>query len=255
MLRGGANNLKKPQQPINSKPAGPAGPTAAAPTPAPAGNKTPGATQAPSNTPFNKAAQKTKKMDIKLLTIFNVIPVFLHTFVKVMPVGLYLASILESMLFNDIRGFFIFIGLLVNDLINVGYNYMMNPKPNINCSIIRNVYTDDYFTFSTPHTQYISFVTAFLMTSMYFKKVFYYSTFFLFVVFIGLTVWSRVTIGCKDILSAGFNLIFGAFRGIIFYIIVKDFYEPEDVTPEEHWIERKLKQLFPNHDDLDEMFQ
>ena len=255
MLRGGANNLKKPQQPINSKPAGPAGPTATAPAPAPAGNKTPGATPAPSNTPFNKAAQKTKKMDIKLLTIFNVIPVFLHTFVKVMPVGLYLASILESMLFNDIRGFFIFIGLLVNDLINVGYNYMMNPKPNINCSIIRNVYTDDYFTFSTPHTQYISFVTAFLMTSMYFKKVFYYSTFFLFVVFIGLTVWSRVTIGCKDILSAGFNLIFGAFRGIIFYIIVKDFYEPEDVTPEEHWIERKLKQLFPSHDDLDEMFQ
>ncbi len=37
--------------------------------------------------------------------------------------------------------------------------------------------------------------------------------------------------------------------------IVRDFYEPEDVTPEEHWIEKKLKQLFPNSDDLDEMFQ
>ncbi len=250
MLRGGATNLKKPEQPINNKPA--AGQAPKAP-PAPAANASKAGNA--SKNASNEGVLKGKKADIKLLTIFNVIPVFLHTFVKVMPVGLYLASILESMLFNDIRGFFIFIGLLVNDLINVGYNYMMNPKPNVNCSIIRNVYTDDYFTFATPHTQYISFVTAFLMTSMYFKKVFYYSTFFMFVVFIGLTIWSRIMIGCKDILSAGFNLLFGAFRGIIFYIIVKDFYEPEDVTPEEHWIERKLKQLFPNSDDLDEMFQ
>ena len=252
MLSGGAANLKKPEQPINSKPQG--APTA--PPTAPPGKNAPGAgNTAPANAAGNVGVAKAKKVDIKLLTIFNVIPVFLHTFVKVMPVGLYLASILESMLFNDIRGFFIFIGLLVNDLINVGYNYMMNPKPNVNCSIIRNVYTDDFFTFATPHTQYISFVTAFLMTSMYFKKVFYQSTFFMFMVFIGLTVWSRIMIGCKDILGAGFNLLFGAFRGIIFYIIVKDFYEPEDVTPEEHWIERKLKQLFPNSDDLDEMFQ
>lgn len=253
MLKGGANNLKKPQQPLNATQGSPkATPTPAA-QPSPANKSAPG--DMGTNTSTNKAAQKIKKADIKLLTIFNVIPVFLHTFVKVMPVGLYLASILESMLFNDIRGFFIFIGLLINDLINVGYNHIMNPKPNINCSIIRNVYTDDYFSFSTPHTQYISFVTAFLMASMYFKKVFYYSTFFMFVVFIGLTIWSRITIGCKDILSAGFNLIFGAFRGIIFYIIVKDFYEPEDVTPEEHWIEKKLKKLFPNSDNLDEMFQ
>ncbi len=244
MLSGGASNLKKPEQPMNSKPLqGPSPPTP------------PGKNAINASAAGNVGVAKGKKVDIKLLTIFNIIPVFLHTFVKVMPVGLYLASILESMLFNDIRGFFIFIGLLINDLINVGYNQMLNSVPNVNCSIIRNVYTDDFFTFATPHTQYIAFVTGFLMTSMYFKKVFYYSTFFMFMVFIGLTVWSRIMIGCKDILGAGFNLLFGAFRGIIFYVIVKDFYEPEDVTPEEHWIERKLKQLFPNSDDLDEMFQ
>jgi len=231
--------VKKPEQPINSQ--GAPKPTTGSPI-----NKN------PTN---NKKSSNNKKSEVKLLTIFNLIPVFLHTFVKIMPVGLYLASFLESMLFNDIRGFLIFIGLLINDLINIGYNYMMKPKPNMNCAIIRNVYTDDFFSFATPHTQYISFITAFLMASMYFKKVFYYSTFFMFVVMIGLTIWSRITIGCKDILGAGFNLLFGAFRGIIFYIIVKDFYEPEDVTPEDHWIERKLKALFPNSDNLDEMFQ
>ena len=45
-------------------------------------------------------------------------------------------------------------------------------------------------------------------------------------------------------LVSGFNLVFGAFRGIIYYIIVRDFYEPEDVTPEEHWIEKKLNKFF-----------
>ena len=239
-LKGGANNIKGPEKPINSQ--GPPKPTTGPPI-----NKNPATN--------NKKSSNNNKPEVKLLTIFNLIPVFLHTFVKIMPVGLYLASFLESMLFNDIRGFLIFIGLLVNDLINIGYNYMMKPKPNMNCAIIRNVYTDDFFSFATPHTQYISFITAFLMASMYFKKVFYYSTFFMFVVMIGLTIWSRITIGCKDILGAGFNLLFGAFRGIIFYIIVKDFYEPEDVTPEDHWIERKLKALFPNSDNLDEMFQ
>ena len=243
------------------------------PTPQPTGPKTqpPGPTAPPAQTPpssnnkkaanvsapkNNKKNNSTKKeVDVKLLTIFNVLPVFLHTFVKIMPIGLYLSSILESMLFNDIRGFFIFLGLFINDLINIGYNYVMKPKPNPDCAIIRNLYTDDAFELSTPHSQYISFVTSFIMASMYFKKYFFYSTFFLFILMLILTVWSRISIGCETMLDSGFNLVFGAFRGIIYYIIVRDFYEPEDVTPEEHWIEKKLKQLFPNSDDLDEMFQ
>ena len=224
----------------------------AAPTAPPTDSRGAPSTTSPNNKSKNN---KLKKVDVKLLTIFNILPVFLHTFVKIMPISIYLASILESMLFNDIRGFFVFLGLFVNDLINLGYNYIMKPLPNPECAIIRNIYTDDFFTLSTPHTQYISFITSFVMASMYFKKYFFFSSFFIFLILIVLTVWSRITIGCENMLEAGYNLVFGAFRGIIYYIIVRDFYEPEDVTPEEHWIERKLKQLFPNTDDLDEMFQ
>jgi hypothetical protein len=241
--------MATPGQSTGPKPQ-PAGP-AAPPTqmPPPSNNKKQTNVSAP------KKNNSQGKTDVKLLTIFNVLPVFLHTFVKIMPIGLYLSSILESMLFNDIRGFFIFLGLFINDLINIGYNYVMKPKPNPDCAIIRNLYTDDSFELSTPHTQYISFVTSFIMASMYFKKYFFYSTFFLFILMLILTVWSRISIGCETMLDSGFNLVFGAFRGIIYYIIVRDFYEPEDVTPEEHWMEKKLKQLFPNSDDLDEMFQ
>ena len=184
---------------------------------------------------------------------FNFLPSLFHTFAKLLPIGLYVSTLLESILFNDIRGFIIFLGLIINDLINIGYNYLLEKKPKEKCAIIRNIYTDDFFELSTPHTQYISFVTGFLLSSMFFKKVFYYSTFTIFAILIGLTVWSRISVGCKDILDAGYNLIFGLFRGIIYYIIIKDYYEPDDVTPEDHWIEKILKKYLPKGDEDDEL--
>ena len=184
---------------------------------------------------------------------FNFLPSLFHTFAKLLPIGLYVSTLLESILFNDIRGFIIFLGLIINDLINIGYNYLLEKKPKEKCAIIRNIYTDDFFELSTPHTQYIAFVTGFLLSSMFFKKVFYYSTFTIFSILIGLTVWSRISVGCKDILDAGYNLIFGLFRGIIYYIIIKDYYEPDDVTPEDHWIEKILKKYLPKGDDDDEL--
>tara|TARA_B110001469_G_scaffold127794_1_gene150570 strand:- start:2521 stop:3243 length:723 start_codon:yes stop_codon:yes gene_type:complete len=189
----------------------------------------------------------------QIATPFNFLPSLFHTFAKLLPIGLYVSTLLESILFNDIRGFIIFLGLIINDLINIGYNYLLEKKPNEKCAIVRNIYTDDFFELSTPHTQYIAFVTGFLLSSMFFKKVFYYSTFTIFSILIGLTVWSRISVGCKDILDAGYNLIFGLFRGIIYYIIIKDYYEPDDVTPEDHWIEKILKKYLPKGDEDDEL--
>jgi hypothetical protein len=235
-------------------------------TPKPANNVKPStpqasqASQAPQSAkpskPSNKASNNSEnnKPKVKVMTVFNMIPSLLHTFVKVLPIGLYACTLLESILFNDIRGFFIFFGLLINDVINIGYAHLMQPKKNMNCAIVRNIYSQDGIILSTPHTQYVAFILGFLLVSMYFKKVFYYSTFTVFIGLMGLTIWSRITVGCSDILDAVFNIVFGAFRGIIYYVIIKDFYEPEDVTPEDHWIEKKLKALFPVSDDLDELF-
>ena len=80
---------------------------------------------------------------------------------------------IESLLFNDIRGFFIFLGLLLNDCLNTAYNYITGRKDNEACAVVRNMYsTDEYLVLPTTHTEYITFVTAFLMTSMFFKQVF-----------------------------------------------------------------------------------
>ncbi len=180
---------------------------------------------------------------------FNFIPILINTSIKILPLGLYVATLIESLLFNDIRGFFIFLGLLLNDAINTGYNYLTGKKDNERCAIIRNMYSEEaFYVLPTTHTEYITFVSAFLMSSMFFKKVFNYGVFVIFSVLVGLTMYNRVSIGCKDFLDAGYSFLMGVLKGVIYYVIIKDFYEPSDVTPEDHWLEKALKKFIPKSD-------
>ncbi len=201
-----------------------------------------GNNQAANNSGNNKKSEVTS-------SAFNFLPVLVHTFVKIMPFALYMATLIESLLFNDVRGFFIFIGLLVNDALNTGYNYLSSKKDRPSCAVVRNIYSkNEYFVLPTTHTEYISFVAAFLMTSMFFKHIFNYGVFVIFSVLVGITMYMRVSVGCKDFLDAGFSLFLGIFKGIIYYLIVKDFYEPQDETPEDHWLERAMKKILPKSD-------
>ena len=79
------------------------------------------------------------------------------------------------------------------------------------------------------------------MTSMFFKQVFNYGVFVIFSVLVDMTAFLRVSSGCKDFIDAGYSLLLGAFKGIVYYVEVKDFYEPDDVTPEDHWLKKPLK--------------
>ena len=193
----------------------------------------------------NKSNNKTQIRT----TAFNFLPVITATFIKILPFALYVSTLIESLLFNDIRGFFIFLGLLLNDCLNTAYNYITGRKDNEACAVVRNMYsTEEYLVLPTTHTEYITFVTAFLMTSMFFKQVFNYGVFVIFSVLVGMTAFMRVSSGCKDFIDAGYSLLLGAFKGIVYYILVKDFYEPDDVTPEQHWLERALNRIMPKSD-------
>ena len=180
---------------------------------------------------------------------FNFLPVLVATFIKILPFALYVSTLMESILFNDVRGFFIFLGLVLNDCLNTAYNYITGKKDNEACAVVRNMYsTEEYLVLPTTHTEYISFVAAFLMTSMFFKQFFNYGVFVIFSVLVGMTAYMRVSAGCKDFLDAGYSLLLGIFKGIVYYVLVKDFYEPEDTTPEEHWLEKALKKFMPKSD-------
>ena len=207
-----------------------------------------GAGAAAGGTGANNKSKNNKGAQIRT-SAYNFIPVLVATFLKILPFALYVSTLMESLLFNDVRGFFIFIGLLLNDCLNTAYNYMVGKKDNEACAIVRNMYsTEEFLVLPTTHTEYITFVTAFLMSSMFFKQVFNYAVFVIFSVLVGMTAYSRVSSGCKDFIDAGYSILLGAFKGIIYYVVVKDFYEPKDVTPEEHWLEKALKKILPKSD-------
>jgi hypothetical protein len=213
------------------------------------------------DSPNNKGNKKgNNKGDNKgekkvMATAFNIVPSLFNTVVKILPFGLYLASIMESILFNDLRGFFVFLGLLINDVMNIGYNYLTEKEDNERCAVVRNMYSEDYFVLPTGHTEYMSFITSFLLGSMFFKRIFNYGTFIVFVVLLVITIYMRISIGCEDFIDSGYSLLLGAFKGFVYYIIIKDYYEPEDLTPEDHWLEESLKKYFPVDDADDEFFE
>mgnify|MGYP005994253479 CR=1 FL=1 len=211
-------------------------------------------TPPPENTSGISNKKNNKEPKKVMASAFNVIPSLVNTIIKLLPFGLYISSVMESVLFNDLRGFFIFLGLILNDCLNTASNYLFMKKDNDRCAVVRNMHSEDYYVLPTPHTEYISFISAFLMTSMFFKKIFNYGLFVVLAILVATTMYMRVSIGCKDFIDAGYSFILGCFKGIIYYIIVKDFYEPVDVTPEDHWIEKAIKKYIPYSDSDDELF-
>ena len=55
---------------------------------------------------------------------------------------------------------------------------------------------------------------------MFFKKTFDHGTFIVFAIILGITVYNRIAVGCKDFLDAGYSMLMGFFKGIIYYVII-----------------------------------
>lgn len=148
-----------------------------------------------------------------------------HTFVRFLPLGLYFFVYLSSALYKDLRSAYLFIGLVINDLVGYLYKKYTKFRPNGACAIFSKIDDKSEPGFlPNPHTEIMSFVSSFFFTDMFYKGGIdaVPFTFLLFMLFV--TVWSRISIGCKKMKDVLFNLIFGAIRGIIFYMIISKYY-------------------------------
>ena len=78
-----------------------------------------GADPAAKNNAGKPGNKKNNKEEGKVMaSAFNMVPSLFNTGIKLLPFGMYVASILESVLFNDLRGFFIFLLFLPFNLLN-----------------------------------------------------------------------------------------------------------------------------------------
>lgn len=171
---------------------------------------------------------KEQKQESKGSGVVNVLSFLIgifHTFVRFLPLGIYFFVYLSSALYKDLRSAYLFIGLVINDLIGYLYKKYTKFRPNGACAIFSKLddKTEPGF-LPNPHTEIMSFVSSFFFTDMFYKGGIdaVPFTFLLFMLFV--TVWSRISIGCKKMKDVLFNLIFGAIRGILFYMIISKYY-------------------------------
>lgn len=162
---------------------------------------------------------------IELLVQFKAI---LHTFIRILPLGLYSFAYLLSAIFKDTRGGLILLGLIVNDIIGYLYKSYFNFIPNDNCAIFGNTAQNETLGFlPNAHEEVIAFFSAFIFSNMWDEYKFDLIPFIFLIILCLLTAWSRVSIGCSIMRDVLFNFITGMILGIVYYYFVGPYYMKE----------------------------
>lgn len=148
--------------------------------------------------------------------------IIINTIVRVLPIGLYLATLLSSLLLENNTAIILFFGQLVNDLIGLCYRFILKPPGKINCAMVR--VGNLFYTMPAPHTQIVAYYVSFFMADMYFKKEFNSTKFLGLLGLLLITVWSRLDIECEDMMDVILAFALGSGIGLSYYYLVKDYY-------------------------------
>lgn len=156
------------------------------------------------------------------VNVFGVGTAILNTLVRLMPVGLYTGSAMSGLVFDDFRGTILFLGFLANEAIAYGYRMIFQSIYNPQCALMKT--EDDYFVLPSPITQTAGFFFGFMMADMYAQDMFMPWRFFIMVTVMMLVIYSRVNVGCENVLDSVYCAMLGILLGVGYFNIVKDYY-------------------------------
>ena len=163
--------------------------------------------------------------------MFMVLRAIIHTFVRFLPLGLYSFAYLSTAIFKDRRGSLLLLGLAINDIIGYLYKRYTKFEPNENCAMFgKKDDTTSIGFLPNAHTEYMSFVAAFFYSDMWYKYSLDFIPFFFILFLLVITIWSRISIGCKTFKDVMFNLVFGAIWGIVYYYFVATYYREAETN-------------------------
>ena len=148
----------------------------------------------------------------------------INTLVRLSPISLYSGSALSGFVFSDFRATLLFVGLMINEGIALGYRLILRGIYNPQCALLSN--GDDYFVLPSPITQTIGFVCGFFFAKMFEEGEFLPIKFFTMMFILSIVIYSRVNVGCKGLLDALYCAILGLVLGIGYFNLIKDYYRP-----------------------------
>ena len=149
---------------------------------------------------------------------FDLVKNLVNQFINFVPLGIYFFAYFTAIVFNDMRGGIIMLGMFLNDLVGIFYNKyvgLVDKKPA--CAVFATS-EDDVIELPNKHTEIVSFFSSFFYSEMYNKKDTNWFRFIFLLILIIITVWSRMNVGCEnDMTKIIFSILSGATRGILFY--------------------------------------
>lgn len=169
-------------------------------------------------------ASKPEDSNGNVVNTLNFIIQFIHTLVRFLPLGLYFFVYFSAALFKDLRSAILLIGLILNDLIGYIYKKYNKTRPRQPCAIFVGPGNKEPGFLPNPHTEIMSFIASFFYSDMFYKNKIDIIPFTFITTLLLLTIWSRITIGCKVFKDVVFNIIFGTIRGILFFYFVFPYY-------------------------------
>ena len=160
------------------------------------------------------------------LTLIDTIKIFINTFTRIIPLGLYAGSAMSGVVFQDFRGLLLFFGFIGNELISLGYRMILHGVVNPQCALTYSA-EGSPFVLPSPISQTVGFFAGFFFMDMYFNSVFNPLQFFLLSAMLLITIYSRINVGCKTLLDAIYCSLVGLLMGVIYYNLIKDYYKAD----------------------------
>jgi membrane-associated phospholipid phosphatase len=142
-----------------------------------------------------------------------------NTFVRILPLGFYFGTIIMGILFTDLRAFILLMGFVANDLISFGFRQLFQTIDLPTCAIVES--NKNFFTMPSSHTQTVAFLMSFFLTEMYVKNIFNPVNFVLLGFLLLLTGWSRINVGCENIIDVIFAILIGVLIGATYFKITE----------------------------------
>jgi hypothetical protein len=152
----------------------------------------------------------------------SVAKALINTLIRLSPIGLYSGTALSSFLFGDFRATLLFVGLMINEGIALGYRMILRGIYNPQCALLQN--GEDYFVLPSPITQTIGFVIGFFLAKMFVDSEFLPLRFFVMITILLITIFSRINVGCMGFLDAIYCSLLGIVLGVGYYNLIKDYY-------------------------------
>ena len=151
-----------------------------------------------------------------------------NTFIRLLPIGFYFGTIIMGILFTDIRAFILLMGFLSNDLISYGFRQLFQTIDLPTCALVES--NKNFFTMPASHTQTVAFLMSFFLTEMYYKNTFNPVNFILLGFILLLTAWSRINVGCENIVDIVFAIAIGFLIGAAYYKLTQDWVTVSDAS-------------------------